>query len=496
MDLQQELFEIKEEILGYAQSYNLDFFETIFEIVEYDELNEIASFGGFPTRYPHWRFGMEYNELSKGYTYGLQKIYELVINNDPCYAYLMKCNNLVDQKLVMSHVFAHCDFFKNNLWFTHTNRKMMDEMANHGTQIRRYIEQLGETVVEDFIETCLSLENLIDPHSTFIQRKRKNSNNDSEDHQSEPTAPLRLKSKSYMDSFINPAKFLDEQKRISEKRQKEQKHKYPEEPEKDVLHFLIENAPLEKWQSDILSIIRDEAYYFAPQGQTKIMNEGWATFWHSKIMTEKCLTDSEVIDYADHHSGTLLTGTGRLNPYKLGVELFRDIEDRWNKGKFGKEYEDCDDWQTKKNWNKSLGLGQKKIFEVRKLYNDLMFIDAFLTPEFCIDHKLFVYEYNDITELYEIFNREFKGIKEKLLFSLTNFGQPFIFIEDANYQNRGELLLHHKYEGVDLQIDEARDTLSNLYKIWSRPVNLETRIDEIKILLTFNGLEHSEVEID
>ncbi len=111
MDLQQELFEIKEEILGYAQSYNLDFFETIFEIVEYDELNEIASFGGFPTRYPHWRFGMEYNELSKGYTYGLQKIYELVINNDPCYAYLMKCNNLVDQKLVMSHVFAHCDFF-------------------------------------------------------------------------------------------------------------------------------------------------------------------------------------------------------------------------------------------------------------------------------------------------------------------------------------------------------------------------------------------------
>ncbi|MFQ5753679.1 MAG: SpoVR family protein, partial [bacterium] len=295
MNLPQELFKTKEEIMGYAQSYSLDFFETIFEIVEFDELNEIASFGGFPTRYPHWRFGMEYEELSKGYTYGLQKIYELVINNDPCYAYLMKCNNLVDQKLVMAHVYAHCDFFKNNLWFSHTNRKMMDEMANHATQIRRHIENYGEVVVEDFIEICLSLENLIDPHSTFIQRKRDTTKFETQEQEPEAVSPIKLKSKSYMDSFMNPAEFLEEQKRISEERRKDKKYKFPEEKERDVLQFVIENAPLEKWQSDILAIIREEAYYFAPQGQTKIMNEGWATYWHSKIMTEKCLTDSELI---------------------------------------------------------------------------------------------------------------------------------------------------------------------------------------------------------
>lgn len=497
MNLSVDVEKIKEEIKGYADSYGLNIFNTIFEIVEFDELNEVASYGGFPTRYPHWRFGMEYEQLSKSYAYGLQKIYELVINNDPCYAYLMKCNNLVDQKLVIAHVYAHSDFFKNNLWFSRTNRKMMDEMANHAIQIRRYVEKYGAEVVEDFIDICLSLENLIDPHSQFIQRSRDNGKFTSEEEEEpENSTPVKLKSKYYMDSFINPEEFIEEQKKIAEQRRKKKKLKFPEQPERDVLLFLIEHAPLEKWQQEILSIIREEAYYFAPQGQTKIMNEGWATYWHSKIMTEKCLTDSELIDYADHHSGTLITGTGKLNPYKLGVELYYDIEDRWNKGKFGKEYEECDDWIAKKNWNKNLGLGRQKIFEVRKLYNDIMFIDAFLTPEFCREHNLFVYEYNEHTDLYEISDRDFKKIKEKLLFSLTNFGQPFIFVEDANYLNRGELYLLHKHEGVDLKTDEAQDTLVNLYKIWNRPVHLETVIDEIKTLLSYDGYEHSEIEID
>ncbi|MCH6560570.1 SpoVR family protein, partial [candidate division KSB1 bacterium] len=314
---------------------------------------------------------------------------------------------------------------------------------------------------------------------------------------SENASPVRLKSqKSYMNSFINPEEFLEEQKQLSKERELEKRKRIPEEPQRDILQFLLEYAPLERWQADILSIIRDEAYYFSPQGQTKIMNEGWATYWHSTIMTRKCLTDAELIDYADHHSGTLMTSTGRLNPYKLGVELFRDIEDRWNKGKFGKEYEECEDWQVKKNWDKNLGLGQEKIFEVRKLYNDLMFIDAFLTPDFCRQHNLFVYEFNDRTDYYEISDRDFQIIKQKLLFSLTNFGQPSIYVENANYFNRAELYLKQKHEGVDLKMSEARDTLANLYKIWTRPVHLETIVDEVKTQLTFDGQEHSEIEID
>jgi stage V sporulation protein R len=418
MSLTSVLSSIQNEIRGYAREYGLDFYETIFEIIDYDELNEIASFGGFPTRYPHWRFGMEYEELAKSYSYGLSKIYEMVINNDPCYAYLMRCNNLVDQKLVMAHVYGHCDFFKNNLWFSPTNRKMMDEMANHATRIRRYVEQFGEDRVENFIDICLSLENLIDPHLPFMGRE--NGKDDlaagtwQAEAQQEPEAgSSRFKSpKDYLDDYINPPEVLAAEKKRQEKKNGERLRKYPEKSQRDVLKFLIETAPLEKWQREVLDMVREEAYYFAPQGQTKIMNEGWASYWHSKMMTERILTDSEVIDYADHHSGTMFTSPGRLNPYKLGIELFRDIEERWNKGKFGREYEECEDYLTKKNWDKQAGLGRQKIFEVRKLYNDVTFIDAFLTPEFCREHRMFAYNYNERNGYYEISDREFKTIKQ------------------------------------------------------------------------------------
>src|SRR5213596_87329 len=149
--LTPEMIDIQRQMEAHARSYGLDFFNTIFEVVDHDQLSAVAAYGGFPTRYPHWRFGMEYEQLSKGYSYGLQKIYELVINNDPCYAYLMKSNSMVDQKLVMAHVCGHADFFKNNFWFSHTNRKMMDEMANHGTRMRRYAERFGHENVENFV---------------------------------------------------------------------------------------------------------------------------------------------------------------------------------------------------------------------------------------------------------------------------------------------------------------------------------------------------------
>ena len=175
MGLTGELEEFRKFILDKAISYNLDMYDTVFEIVNAKQLNEFAAKGGFPTRYPHWRFGMEYEGLSKGYEYGLSKIYELVINNDPCYAYLMEGNDLVDQKLVMAHVFGHCDFFKNNRWFENTNRKMMDQMANHAVRIRRYIDDYGIDAVEDFIDKCLSIENLIDPHRTYREAQAKRS---------------------------------------------------------------------------------------------------------------------------------------------------------------------------------------------------------------------------------------------------------------------------------------------------------------------------------
>jgi stage V sporulation protein R len=485
MNLTPELSRIKDEIREHALSYGLDFFETMFELLDFDQLNEVASFGGFPTRYPHWRFGMEYEELSKGYTYGLQKIYELVINNDPCYAYLMNCNPLVDQKLVIAHVYGHSDFFKNNSWFSQTDRKMMDRMANHGTRIRRYVEKVGVEPVEQFIDIGLSLENMIDYHAPFIQRRSSQAPVDED--QEGGFVPQKLRSKGYMDRYINPPEYLEEQRRQVEEARKETKASFPAEPERDVLGFLIEHAPLERWQRDVLAIIRDEAYYYAPQGMTKIMNEGWATYWHSTIMTNRVLSDSEVVDYADHHSGTLGSQPGGLNPYKVGVELFRDIEDRWNKGRFGKEWEECEDAVEKRRWDRGLGLGREKIFDVRKIYNDVSFIDEFLTPEFCVEHKLFVYRYNPRTGQHEINERAFPEIKKQLLSMLTNMGQPRIFVKDANHRNRGELYLWHQWDGVDLRFDLAIETIRNVHRIWKRPVHIETKEEGRGRLLSFDG---------
>src|SRR5438477_6583307 len=293
--LPPDLRALKQEIEGYARGYGLDFFETIFEVVEGEDLNEIASYGGFPTRYPHWSFGMAYEELKKGYDYGLSKIYEMVINNDPCYAYLMRSNHAVDQKLVMAHVYGHCDFFKNNAYFGHTTRKMMDEIANHAARIRRYVERFGEDEVEAFLDKCMSIDDLIDIHSVAIKRRDDQAKShlapaapdDGEDERKTP----RFRAKGYMTDYINPPDALkaeeDERKKLKDQRVAH----FPERPEKDALLFLIEHAPLKHWQRDVLSIVRDEAYYFYPQAQTKILNEGWACVQGDSLV----LTDRGVI---------------------------------------------------------------------------------------------------------------------------------------------------------------------------------------------------------
>ncbi|NTW02351.1 MAG: SpoVR family protein, partial [Oscillochloris sp.] len=480
---------------AHACAYGLDFFPIIYEVLDYRTLYETAAMGGFPTRYPHWRFGMDFDQLMKGHIWQGSTIYEMVINTNPSYAYLLEGNEDVTQKMVMAHVTGHVDFFKNNMWFAHTNRKMLDAMANHATRVQRIVDRIGYDLVEDFIDTCLSLENLIDYHSPYIKRPGAHTPQPLMGEEELETAQGLKVDRDYMRDYINPPDYLAAQrKRIEDERAKQRR--FPENPQRDILLFLMNHAPLERWQHTVLEIIRDEAYYFAPQGMTKIINEGWASYWHSTIMTQKVADASEIISFADLHSGVVATSGGRLNPYKLGLELLRDVEDRWNKGKFGKEYDECDDIGAKRIWDKQLGLGRQKLFEVRKLYNDVTFIDEFLTPEFVIDNKLFTFRYNRDTDLYEIASREFKEIKEKLLFRLTNFGQPFIYVEDGNYNNRGEIYLRHRYEGVDLKMDYARDTMRHLQKIWTRPIHLETRIDDKKRLLSFDGSDFTERRVD
>ncbi len=506
--LPEEIAAWADRIAEYARAEGLDFFETVFEILPVEKMNQVAAYGGFPQRYPHWHFGMEFERLAKQHTYGLGKIYEMVINNDPCYAYLLADNALVDQKTVIAHVYAHCDFFKNNVWFSKTNRKTMDEMANHATRVRRYVERYGLEEVERFIDTCLSLEDLIDPHSSFMQRRDPAEPRHNARRVQRPPKPevTRYPAKRYMDRYINPADRLAAEERSLHEAATQAAGKVPATPEQDVLRFLLDRSPLEDWQADILAIIREEAYYFAPQGQTKIMNEGWASYWHSTLMTNYCLGDEELITYCEHHSGTLATSPGRLNPYKVGLELFRDIERRWNTGRHGLEYDACDNMAERRTWGKGtepkgrvVGLdspGRRKIFDVRRIYNDVLFLDEFLTPEFVEDQKLYHYRYDPASGRMVVVNRDFQKIKQQMLFMLTNHAQPCIYVLDGNYRNRGELYLGHKHIGVDLDIKYAAETLKAVQRIWGRPVHLHAIIDDSPILFTFDGQQSTQQHVD
>ena len=484
MSLPLYLWKLKEDVRGHAGDFGLDFFEVVFELVSNDDLNEIAAYGGFPVRYPHWRFGMEYDRMAKGHLYGLHKIYEMVINNDPCYAYLVEGSSQIDYKLIMAHVYAHSDFFKNNMWFAHTNRKMVDEMANHATRIRRYIDRFGIEQVEKFVDACLSIDNLIDFH--FPDQVVPRTTRDGEESGDDGNHRFPIDSPEYLERYLYPQEYVDSHRKKREAAE-EKARRIPPSPVKDVMHFLSVHAPLEEWERDILSMIREEALYYAPQGQTKIMNEGWAAYWHSRILTEKTLDSSEIVDFADSHSKTTAVQGKNINPYKLGLELFRDIEDRWNKGRFGKEYDECDDLRLRRMWDRGLGAGQEKIFQIRRVYNDVSFLDEFLTPEFCLDHKLFTWVFKEQYNRYVVDSRQFEEVKQSLLKQITNFGHPLIRVIDANHGNRGELLLEHTHEGEDLDQRYAQDVLMNLQVIWRRPVHILTKVGNENQFWTHDG---------
>src|SRR5262249_5111186 len=159
----------------------------------------------------------------------------------------------------------------------------------------------------------------------------------------------------------------------------------------------------------------EEAYYFAPQGMTKVLNEGWATWVHSRLMTSRLLSPSELVDYCDKHSGTLSSPPGQVNPYRLGVALVTDIQDRWDRGAHGREWRQCDDARRRREWNTGENGGLRKVFDVRRSHNDVTLLDAFLTPEFIEDQEMFIYGRDPRTGRRVILDRDPTSVKRKLL---------------------------------------------------------------------------------
>jgi len=482
VSLYPELEKLIPDIFQAVRDYGCDFYPTVIQRLRHDEMSEVAAYGGFPVRYPHWKWGMEYEKLQVGYQLGMHKIYEMVINSNPCYIYLLEANSLLDDVLVIAHALGHCDFFKNNIFFSYTSQNVMNELANHGSRIRKYMRRHGREKVSEFIDYALRINTLIDSAEAWDKRTIKNPIiEDSKEYRH----PIRLdveENHDYMEEYINPPSWRKEQLEKIARKEAADDIGIFKDPTKNIMKFLVENAPLHPWQADVLAMLYEEAMYFFPQGQTKTLNEGWASRIDYEILACQGFAalgqddpSGGIIEYSEHKWG-VLGGEYSMNPYKLGFCLFDDIEDRWNKGKFGEEWDNCDDIKKRKDWDKELGLGKEKIFEVRKYYNDLTAILEFFTPEFCEKYKFFDWKKNNKGEyVVESTGAEgYKKIKEKLVSKHVNRGLPEIRLVDPNHRGKGHMLLEHVYDGRPLYEPYVAATLAAICYFWRNEVYLST----------------------
>lgn len=282
--LTKELKELAPKILQACRDWGLDFYPTVIQLLTYDEISEIAAYNGFPVRFPHWSFGMEYEELQRGYEHGLHKIYEMVINASPCYIYCLSSNTLLDHLTVIAHATGHNDFFKNNIHFSATDTNMINKMANHGTRIRNYMARWGKERVLEFIDWVMRIETLIDGSDAWTEKVAKNVIVRDERTYRYPKRLSVNKDRLYMDPFINTKEFKEKENERVHQEDIADEIGIFKEPTKNILGFLRDNAPLKPWQADIISMLYDEAMYFYPQRLTKTLNEGHACLRRDELV--------------------------------------------------------------------------------------------------------------------------------------------------------------------------------------------------------------------
>lgn len=351
----------KYKIERLAKRWGLDFDQTMYIIVNPQEMSELAARGGMPTTPHHWLYGQQSLQMKKRFRYGMGRLYEMVVNTKPNYAYLLQVNDIITQKSVMAHVCGHVDYFKNSAYYSKTNRDMVNAMAADAIRIERYCDLHGRDRVMEFYDLVLTFEDFVDQNAPYIKRDSpKKTEEEVQAEIEQRKNPKRIEPREplpdYMDEYLNPPAWIKSEKtrlakELSESLDIERGAVIPPEPTKDILLFMMRYATLEDWERDILDMIRRHALYYAPMGLTKLMNEGWAIIWEEEIMTEAgMLASSELCQYADELAG--VTRQHRtINPYRLGSELWRDVWFRWDTGRHGDIWENCTYAEVKGRWD-------------------------------------------------------------------------------------------------------------------------------------------------
>lgn len=424
-----------EKIEKKVEEYGLDFYPQEFEMIGFNDMIGYESYVGMPSRYPHWSFGKSYEKNKMLYSLNLTGLpYEMVINSDPCLAYLMKDNTVLLQILTIAHVYGHNDFFKNNRLFKQgTKAKYTLEMFNLNSKIiREYIDDpsIGYEKVERILDAAHAIKYQVG-RTIGVKELSDNEIKESiiKDYES------KKENRSFLDSY--------------EEIKLPNLDKIPLEPVDDIMGFIIEYGSLKEWEKTILSIVKREAEYFLPQIETKIMNEGWASYTHYNILKQLDLPQELYLEFIKRHNDVIAPAIGGLNPYYIGFKMFEDIEKKY---------------------------GKEKIFEVRAIERDSSFLRRYLTQELCEELNLFEYNQRTFDTIIEEISDEdgWKTIRDTLSYTCGMGGIPYVRIIDLNKNDR-TLTLENVYDGRTLDLSYAKATLQYIQELWGYDVKLITK---------------------
>jgi stage V sporulation protein R len=460
----EDLQEWNQRIVGLVEKLGLDPYPQEFEVSDHEQMLSYMVYSGMPSHYPHWSYGKAFEKLKTLYDYGLSGLpYEMVINSNPCIAYLMRDNTLALQILTIAHVYGHNDFFKNNFTFRTIRAEFtIETFKAHANRVRQYVEDpsIGLEKVERILDAAHALS-LQCRRNLSIRKQTETEQKEAKLRDSKPAADP-FQSVHRRKEWVSPD--LD---------------KIPVAPEEDILLFIRDHNPqLAEWEKDLLTIVHEQAQYFIPQIETKIMNEGWASFWHKRILEALDLPQGLKIEFLIRHTQVLSPTPGGLNPYYIGMKVWEDIERRWSHP----EREEEKKPEAKKK------TAAEKLFEVREVERDSSFLRRYLTEELVRELNLFEYQSRGNEKVVSRVADEdnWQSIKDTLIQNVGTGTIPVIKVEDADYNNNRGLFIRHSHDGRDLQLEYAEKTLQYLRQLWGRDVILETTVNDKKSLLCFS----------
>ncbi len=453
------------------EKFNLDTYPNQIEVIRSDQMMDAYSSVGMPINYHHWSFGKHFTQTQQNYERGRMGLaYEIVINSNPCIAYLMEENTMTMQALVIAHAcYGHNSFFKGNYLFrTWTDA---DGIIDYLLFARNYIAECEELhgieKVEKTLDACHALMNYgVDrykrpaPISASMESQRQKERED------------------YIQQHLNDLWRTIPQKKEKQKSDDEKKH-FPEEPQENILYFIEKNAPrLKGWQREIVRIVRKISQYFYPQRQTQVMNEGWATFWHYTILHEMydegLVTEGFILEFLTSHTGVIAQPDfdsphySGINPYALGFAMMQDI----------RRICECPT-EEDKEWFPDIAGSDwlETLHHAMKNYRDESFILQYLSPKVIRDFSLFKLqddERDSYIEIDAIHNEQgYRNVREALSRQYNiSYQEPDIQVHHVDvHGDRSITLYHYQNDGQPLG-KETREVLKHIHSLWGYDVQL------------------------